>query len=335
MSPSISVIVPLYNAEQYISVCVGSILRQTFSDFELLLVDDGSKDCSSQKCNALALSDNRIHVFHQNNAGVSAARNLGIENAKGKYIAFVDADDIVSADYLSYLLEGINKENTVLSMCSHVRIRDYNYQFSAAQDVYIDIPAKESSKRLLNGDFPVSVCGGLLKKELLKDISFPVGIRNNEDKLFLYQYLINNEEGSVSFSNEKLYGYYVREGSATTASWNGSFDIITIADEIFNITQKVHPEWIETAKNACMKSRLDTLKSIILSNKAKQFDSVVRNLHREILEYGYPSKGGHRLKLEYTTLRMGIPAYNFLVKSYYRMYSEEARYKMNDKRTRQ
>ena len=95
MNPKISVIVPVYNVEKYLRRCIDSILAQTFSDFELLLIDDGSKDSSGEICEEYAGKDARIRVFHRQNGGVSTARNLGIDKAKGEWIYFVDSDDVV------------------------------------------------------------------------------------------------------------------------------------------------------------------------------------------------------------------------------------------------
>ena len=93
MSPSISIIVPVYKAEAYLHRCVDSLLAQTFTDFEVLLIDDGSPDCIGEICDAYAKKDARVRVFHQSNGGVSVARQRGVENAKGEWITFVDADD--------------------------------------------------------------------------------------------------------------------------------------------------------------------------------------------------------------------------------------------------
>ncbi len=98
--PAISVIVPVYNAEKYLHRCIDSILSQTFTDFELLLIDDGSKDKSGAICDEYAVKDSRVRVFHKENGGVSSARNLGLDNAEGEYIAFVDADDWIEATFL-------------------------------------------------------------------------------------------------------------------------------------------------------------------------------------------------------------------------------------------
>lgn len=99
-TPKISIIVPVYNVEKYLRRCIDSILAQTFTDFELLLIDDGSKDYSGAICDEYAEKDNRIRVFHKENGGVSSARNMGIDNAKGDRFSFVDADERVAMDFL-------------------------------------------------------------------------------------------------------------------------------------------------------------------------------------------------------------------------------------------
>jgi glycosyltransferase involved in cell wall biosynthesis len=99
--PQISIIVPVYNAENYLNRCVDSILTQTFTDFEIILVNDGSSDNSGAICDEYALKDNRIKVIHKRNGGVSSARNIGIENSIGKWITFIDADDYIEAGFLN------------------------------------------------------------------------------------------------------------------------------------------------------------------------------------------------------------------------------------------
>ena len=106
----ISVIVPVYNAEKYLHRCINSILAQTFVDIELLLIDDGSTDSSSVICDKYAKKDQRVRVFHKENGGVSSARNLGLDNAQGEWIAFVDGDDWVKETYLSNLLSHVRED---------------------------------------------------------------------------------------------------------------------------------------------------------------------------------------------------------------------------------
>ena len=98
--PQISIVVPVYNVEKYLERCIDSILAQTFTDFELLLINDGSKDSSGLICDKYAEKDSRIRVFHKENEGVSRARNLGISNARGRWLCFIDSDDWVDKEYL-------------------------------------------------------------------------------------------------------------------------------------------------------------------------------------------------------------------------------------------
>ena len=100
-NPKISIIVPVYNAEQYLRRCIDSILNQSFTDFELILIDDGSKDKSSDICDEYAAKDSRVRIFHKENGGVSSARNVGLDNSCGEWVAFVDADDEIEDGYLN------------------------------------------------------------------------------------------------------------------------------------------------------------------------------------------------------------------------------------------
>ena len=113
----ISVIIPIYNSEKYLSKCISSVLEQTYKDLELILVDDGSTDNSLNICNDFAERDSRIVVVHQKNAGVSAARNNGLKNAKGDFITFVDSDDYVENDWLELLFKAITEKNAEVAVC--------------------------------------------------------------------------------------------------------------------------------------------------------------------------------------------------------------------------
>ena len=121
--PKISVIVPVYNTEQYLHRCIDSILAQTYTDFELLLIDDGSKDNSGKICNEYAAKDSRVRVFHKENGGVSSARNIGLDNAKGGWISFVDSDDWISTEYLENLFNAV--DNTVDLVVAYAHLVDY------------------------------------------------------------------------------------------------------------------------------------------------------------------------------------------------------------------
>ena len=108
-TPKSSVIVPVYNVEIYLPRCIDSILSQSFTDFELILVDDGSPDNCGKICDEYALKDSRVRVFHKSNGGVSSARNLGLDNVRGEWVTFIDSDDYVEVDYLKELIDAQQK----------------------------------------------------------------------------------------------------------------------------------------------------------------------------------------------------------------------------------
>ena len=331
----ISVIIPIYNLENYLTNCLDSLLAQTYADMEVILVDDGSTDESLAICREYAAKDSRFKVIVKTNGGVSSARNTGLDAATGNFIAFVDGDDIVSPDYFECLLNGM-QENTVLSMCMYQRICAYNCAFDEERSGNISYSAQECAKKLLRGNFPVGVWGGILRTDKIKGLRFPVGIGNNEDKYFLYCYLLNNENGEVVFSNDKLYGYYVRPDSATTSGWNGYTDIVTIADQMNDITLNRHPKWAEIARDNRISTRFSILKSILRSPcKTLDADMTYEEIKSEILGFGFPSSAGHRTKVEYMALRTGDWCYKLLVSVFYGVMSEQKRELENEKRIRQ
>lgn len=217
VSPLISVIVPVYNTEKYLPQCIESILAQTFTDFELLLIDDGSPDRCGEICEEYAQRDRRIRVFHQRNKGVSAARNLGLENVRGKYIAFVDADDYVLPDYLKDLFDTHSNDNqnsliihTVIKCCSNELMKQY------------DLPEAEFEKQNVyqffndyaGKDIGYSVAK-LFDYELIRSchVRFPEYVSLLEDLFFLFDYVQN--VSSIKICNVANYIY--RIGYSDTA----------------------------------------------------------------------------------------------------------------------
>lgn len=168
----VSVIVPVYCAERYIDRCVKSILSQTESNIELLLIDDGSLDRSGNLCDAFALEDTRVRVYHKANEGVSAARNDGIQLAVGKYVAFVDADDYIEPDMLSTLVELAERKNAEISVCGY----------------YIEHLQEQKAAKLCCGDgtYAKEATGQLFQKYFEKDYT---GISSMCNKIYLRSFL--------------------------------------------------------------------------------------------------------------------------------------------------
>ncbi len=185
-TPTISVIVPVYNAEKYLRRCIDSVLAQTYQDFELLLIDDGSKDSSGAICDEYVAKDARVRVFHKENGGVSSARNVGLDNARGEWITFVDSDDWISKDYLKEM---------VMHSDSDLVITDFTVEGEGQWNE--DLPVgkwqgndlnKIIESRIRIARITAPWCK-LLKKSLIGQIRFYTELTTQEDTLFMFRYL--------------------------------------------------------------------------------------------------------------------------------------------------
>ena len=182
--PAISVIVPVYKVEKYLNECIDSILHQTFADFELILVDDGSPDGCPALCDAAAAKDSRVRVIHQSNKGLSGARNTGLDAARGDWIAFVDSDDKVLPEYLEKLYSKAIKEKPDIVICDFMTIHEdgsyFRYQEKLVKDE--NLSQENLIRKILLTPFVV-VWTKLYRRELLSKIRFQVG-RLYEDAFF-------------------------------------------------------------------------------------------------------------------------------------------------------
>ena len=203
----ISVIVPIYNAEQYLHRCIDSILAQSYTDFELLLIDDGSKDDSGAICDAYAAKDSRVRVFHKENGGVSSARNLGLDHAQGEYVTFCDADDYVAPDWLAAYRKAM-AENVDLAIQGYYSIEGENTIEKSLQPN--QGTGVEVKRQLITSLFSQEVYYYLWVKLFRRDLIETHHIRFDEqsilgeDTQFISKYL----EFAVSFKCIDSLGYY-------------------------------------------------------------------------------------------------------------------------------
>ena len=217
--PIISVIVPVFKVEPYLCRCVDSILAQTFTDFELILVDDGSPDHCGAICDEYAQKDKRIHVIHQENGGLSAARNAGLDTAKGEFVFFVDADDRIHRETLEREYDALIKHNADIAICGIKRFHDLDNPFidNASVDAETTVfCGKQMEAQLFQEGVDlarvVSSCGKLYKKQLFSFLRFPLG-RLFEDEFVIYK-LYHLAERVVDLHAD-LYDYYVNADGIT------------------------------------------------------------------------------------------------------------------------
>ena len=250
MQEKISIIVPVYNVENYLERCVESILKQTYTNFELLLINDGSTDQSGDLCDQLVSKNENIKVFHLENAGVSNARNVGIQNSTGEWITFIDSDDFITPDYLETLISAVKSDISVgfsVARLHHVKngqVTDLP-EFSGQESIW---SAEQTMKELLmttrTSFFPVAK---LFKKELIEDFKFSTDYHLAEDALFLTEVLLETKCKSV-FIDKPIYYYDHREGSATTSVNSHVFDTIEvykiIIPKVYQCFPQLKPELV-------------------------------------------------------------------------------------------
>lgn len=228
----ISVIVPIYKVQDYLDECVESIINQTYSNIEIILVDDGSPDECPNMCDAWAKKDSRIRVVHKKNGGLSSARNAGIEVANGEYICFVDSDDFICKDALENLYNRI-KDDATVGITSGMIYRYQDGCTSNFKDVWLCsvekvIPASEFLLETMSQKTSYTVWNKLYRREVVGNTRFREG-RNNEDTLFMYDLGKNITSMNVCMVEIPQYVYYYRyreDSICTTAKIPLAIDIL-------------------------------------------------------------------------------------------------------------
>ena len=255
----VCIIVPVYNVENYLNRCVDSLLNQTFTDFEIILVDDGSPDRSGAICDSYAVNDTRIHVIHQENGGLSATRNIGLDwsfsNSNCIWISFVDSDDWVHPRFLEALLSAVEKDNTDMA------IGDALWTTGDALPEDIDSESKvwKPEDYFLHDATNATVSWGkLYRKGCFKNIRFPVG-KIHEDEFVTYQILFKMD--AVSVIDAPLYAYYQNENGIMKSPWTAK------RLSIMEALEKQIEFFLENGYEEIAKERFH---SLIINGKAHQ-----------------------------------------------------------------
>jgi glycosyltransferase involved in cell wall biosynthesis len=226
--PLISVIVPVYNAEKYLARCIESILAQTYGTLEVILVDDGSADRSGAICDYYAAQDNRVRVIHKANAGVSAARNDGIEASTGEYIAFCDNDDFYAPGMLRRLLEMCVDNDCALAQCLCDRGLADKLAHSSPEPVRVF-----DSRRMLENFYTEAtlfIWDKLYRREVWREVRFPVGSCIAEDDAVVHHLLW--AAGRVAVTREKLYYHYRNPECVVNSGFNVRWATDALADRL-------------------------------------------------------------------------------------------------------
>lgn len=278
--PQLSIIVPVYNKGEFIGSCINSIIQQTFTDFELILVNDGSTDGSGEVCNKWSLKDARIKVVHQANAGVSAARNKGISLASGQYIGFADGDDTLEPDMYEMLLSNAGTYNADISICGVKKIFPHKVDLYFGTNEIKTYNRSEGLKGLLKKEFLRSVYDKIYIASIAKSVQFEGSI--NED--IFYNYLVFNKANKTVFDDAIKYNYIIRDSSVSMTGFSKKWmDTISFSKRIVKICQSETPEIVDEAINFDLVTNISLLNLILLSGKSKykdDYQQVAANMTR-------------------------------------------------------
>lgn len=314
----ISIIVPVYNVEQYLRKCVNSIINQTYKNLEIILVDDGATDNSGKMCDELAKTDNRIKVYHKGNGGLSDARNYGVERATGEYIGFVDSDDYIDEEMYEKLYEAIKKEDVDVAECNLKIIYPDRIELFTEKDYHKVCSKKEYLEEYLKiENIFGSACVRLIKSDVAKKIKFPVG-KLYEDTYYAYDLIEKVDRYAIM--NNPYYNYLMRENSITNAKFNPRiFDLIEIVDKFHGTVYKDYFSLKEAADCRKMYAYFSVLNSVLLEEKFKNnsYYQLVMNYfkenYKELLKNKYINRNR---KLSILLIKMNINLYKKVLMRY-------------------
>lgn len=296
MTEKISIIIPAYNSESTIRRCVDSIRNQTYRNLEIIVVNDGSTDSTSEVVNEINNTDSRVKLISIPNGGVSHARNVGIDSATGDFIAFVDSDDTIDTGMYQRLLDLIHKHNAQIAHCSYKNCDEYGNILSSVGNIGKEIVQNtdEAVESLLKGKyFTGGVWNKLYSFEVIGNIRFDERIKINEDILFNFEVFSKSEK--TVYTDEPFYNYYAVSSSATHSmrSTLGNEQVLYVAEKIEQLSRKTnhHDTALYGVASAALSLwRAYTMISKIDKNKKTEIKSRVMQYKRDRLYTGRNEK---------------------------------------------
>lgn len=291
--PLVSIIVPVYNVESYLPQCIESILAQTYENLEIILVDDGSADSSGRICEEYADRDTRIQTIHNPNEGLAAARNQGLEVARGVYCSFVDSDDYIARDCIAYLYDMAIENNAQIAVCGYQKVYGGGSGNVLAENVLGRSKKKKAvgvydtfsalSALLYQGGIIASAWGRLFRRKLFSEIRFPKG-RQHEDVAVMYQLFDRAEK--IVVGSEKKYFYLQRPGSIIHSAFDQRrMDYIVSTQECIEYMQGRYPELVNAAVSRHFSACFELLASMPPANAGMGNGNAYRKLAQEIKKH--------------------------------------------------
>lgn len=278
----ISIIVPVYNVEKYLEKCIDSILNQTFTDLEILLIDDGSKDKSGEICDRYAKKDDRIRVIHKDNGGLSSARNCGIEHASSPYLGFVDSDDYIKKDMYEVLYDEIQKDNFDIAMCDLFHCYEDKIVKSDKKEEKLILNSEQAIKMVMEAKkTSVTAVNKLYKKEIFDSIRYPEG-KLSEDAFVIVEILMKAKK--IVFTSRQEYYYVHRKNSITTSKFKEKdLNVIEAYKKNLHLIEKNYPCLIDVGVMRYLWAHFYVLDKMMLTQEEydKQIENKVIKVLRE------------------------------------------------------
>lgn len=281
--PVISIIIPIYNVERYLSKCLDSVVNQIYTNLEIILVNDGSTDNSLEIAKKYAKKDNRIKILSETNHGLSTARNIGLRHATGDYITFIDSDDYVSNDYISYLYYLLKKSNfsSPMSICSLMDVyANSGKEINTGNNKEYTLTGKECIRKMCYHDL-VDTCAyaKLGSKELYSDFIFPEG-KLFEDIGSTYQ--LFEKASKVECGFKPKYFYNIRSNSITTQKFTSKkLDLLEMTDKMANEVTIKYPDLKQAVLRRQIYARFSTLNQTLKNSNSVQ----IKQIRKELISY--------------------------------------------------
>ncbi len=281
MQELISVIIPVYNVGKYLQRCIDSVLRQTYQNLEIILVDDGSEDVSGDICEFNKSKDRRIQVIHKENGGQSDARNTGIAVAAGEYITFLDSDDYVASDYVEYLYTLIRIYHADISTCKNVKVSIEEEREMVSRGEPLILNGVEAAKHnLYQKNISTPPWGKLYRMNLFQGIKYPIG-KIYEDLGTTYKLLA--KANRVAVGNEVKYFYWQNQNGTMSRDFSPQkMDRVEMAGQVLQDVRENIPDLLSAAESRFFLANVQVLREVPFNRK---YQSEIRILKTNIKEY--------------------------------------------------
>lgn len=277
---TVSIVIPIYNVEKYLPECLDSVINQTYKDLQIIVIDDGSTDSSGKICDQYAEKDNRITVIHQKNAGAANAKNTGLDNVKGEYLAFADSDDWVELNWIETLVNAMEKYDVDVVECGFDNVFVNEVEEGKVYTEGEMLTTEEYFKQYNENWVSVIFCNKLFKSSLSIDIRFRKERRCIDDEFYTYKVVSNGKR--LARVKDILYHYRQRETSAVHQNEKKS---LQMTDDALDVLKERY-NWVTTRfpdlKKQYLKSDIDRL---LYYPKLMMYDDLLIKKHKKISRY--------------------------------------------------